>query len=187
MISTITSGTMLNMYKYGSPTKQIDQRQVFASVSIMVGGNGSSISKAQLKNYIDKASNGMVKVSRQQLQAMKSMYSQWDNTFGKDKDSISFEDFNKAAHLFYQIAMSSNEEDENERFAREMREKAEAKMKELAEKINGDKEKTPTLEQLQEHLKELISKNEEENNDEDIALITNIIEKIKNPQNEYEG
>jgi len=187
MISTITSGTMLNMYKYGSPTKQIDQRQVFASVSIMVGGDGSSISKAQLKNYIDKASNGMVKVSRQQLQAMKSMYSQWDNTFGKDKDTISFEDFNKAAHLFYQIAMLSNEEDENEKFSRQMREKADAKMKELAEKINGNKEKAPTLEQIQEYLKELIEKDENDENAEEIATLTNYIENMKNTQNEYEG
>ncbi len=185
MISTITSGTMLNMYKYGSPTKQIDQKQVFANVSIMVGGDGSSISKAQLKSYIDKASNGMVKVSRQQLQAMKSMYSQWDNTFGKDRDTISFEDFNKAAHLFYQIAMTSNEEDENERFSRQMREKAEAKMKELTEKITGDKEKTPTLEQIQEYLKKLIENNENDKNSEEIAYVINLMEDIKNPKSEF--
>ncbi len=186
MISTITSGMMLNMYRYGSPTKQIDQKQVFASVSIMVGGDGSSISKAQLKSYIDKASNGLVKVSRQQLQAMKSMYSQWDNTFGKDRDTISFEDFDKAAHLFCQIAMSSNEEDDNERFLREICEKAEKYRKELAEKMNGDEDKTPTIEQLHEYLKELINSNNNDEKAEEIAYIINIIEDIKNPQNEYE-
>ncbi|MBR1680994.1 hypothetical protein IJ707_04300 [bacterium] len=187
MISTITSGMMLNMYKYGSPTKQIDQRQVFASVSIMVGGDGRSISKSQLKSFIDKASNGSVRVSDTQLRALKSMYSSWNDLFGKDTDAITVDDFNKAPYLFYQVAMSSNEEDENEKFAREMREKAEKYRKELSEKINGDDSKTPTLEQLQEYLNELISKNDEENNDDEIAKVTNIIENIKNIQNEYEA
>lgn len=186
MISTITSGMMLNMYRYGSPTKQVDQRQVFASVSIMVGGDGTSISKSQLKSFIDKASVGAVKVSNTQLRALKSMYSSWDDLFGKDTDSISVDDFNKAPQLFYQVAMSSNEEDDNEKFLRQMREKSEEKMKELAEKINGDKDKIPTIEQLQEYLKELIEKDENDENSERIALLTNIIEEMKNPQNEYE-
>lgn len=187
MISTITSGMMLNMYRYGSPTKQVDQRQVFASVSIMVGGDGTSISKSQLKSFIDKASMGAVKVSNTQLRALKSMYSSWDDLFGKDTDSISFDDFNKAPQLFYQVAMSSNEEDDNEKFLRQMREKSEEKMKELAEKINGDEDKTPTIEQLQDYIKELIEKDKDDENAYEIASVINIIEDMKNPQQEFEG
>jgi len=186
MISTITSGMMLNMYKYGSPTKQIDQKQVFASVSVMVGGDGRSISKSQLKSFIDKASNGSVKVSDTQLGALKSMYSSWDDLFGKYTEAITVDDFNKASYLFFKIAMGSNEEDENEKFSHEISEKTEKYKKELSEKLNGDSSKTLTLEQLQEYLKELISKNDEENNDDEISKITNMIENMKNIQNEYE-
>lgn len=186
MITTITSGMMLNMYRYGSPTKQVDQRQVFASVSIMVGGDGTSISKSQLKNYIDKASMGAVKISRTQLQALKSMYSQWDNVFGKDTDAVTFDDFEKAPQLFYQAAMSSNEEDDNEKFLREICEKAKKVKEELAKKINKDEDKAPTVEQLHEYLKELINTDKEDDNAEEIAYVINIIEDMKNPQNVYE-
>lgn len=186
MISTITSGMMLNMYRYGSPTKQVDQRQVFANVSIMVGGDGTSISKSQLKSFIDKASTGAVKVSDNQMKALKSMYSSWDDLFGKDTDSISVDDFNKAPQLFYQVAMSSNEEDNNERFLREICEKAEKYRKEIAEKINGDENKEPTVEQLHEYLKELINLDKEDENAEEIAYVINLMEDMKNPQNEYE-
>ena len=186
MISNITSGMMLNMYRYGSPSKQVDNRQVFASVSIMVGGDGTSISKSQLKNYIDKASMGAVKISRPQLQALKTMYSSWNDLFGEDTDTISVNDLEKAPQLFYQVAISSNEENDNEKFLRELSEKAEKYKKEFAEKLNGNEDKTPTVEQLHEYLKELINMDKNDEKAEEIAYVINIMEDMKNPQNVYE-
>ena len=57
----------------------------------MMGGDGTSITKKQLDNYIKEAEKGDVTVSKSGMGALKSMQQNWDTISG-GKDSITFAD-----------------------------------------------------------------------------------------------
>lgn len=185
MVKGITTGLMLSMHNFGGG-KKLEINKVFAGISVTVGGDGKSITRNQLQTFIKKVEMGVneVKISQKQFKAYKLLDSSWETLFG-DKDAITAQDFEKAIGIFTDLIIN-NEEDENVEFIEELKEKAKKRLEELSEKINGDKDKKPTVEQLKEYLSELISKNEDNKNDEEIALVTNLIAETQNPsENEY--
>lgn len=181
MVLGISSGLMLNMYKYGSAAKKIEKQEIFASISVAIGGDGKTINRKQLQDYIEKADNKEVKISDKLLNAYKQFDSAWDTVFGKDTENITIEDYDKGAYLFANIIISSNDESENEKFYKDLQEKSKKYLDELAEKLNGDKDAPLEIQQVKDYLAELIDKNEEEDNDEEIAKLTNVIAELNNP------
>lgn len=180
MVLGISSGLMLNMYKYGSVTKKIEKQEIFASISVAIGGDGKTIKREQLQEYIKKSENKENKISDKLLNAYKNFDNAWDTVFGKDTDCITTEDYDKGFYLFTNIIVSSNDESENEKFYKELQDKSKKYLEDLAEKLNGDKDKPLELEQIKGYLSELIEKNDEEGNDEEIAKLTNVIAKWNN-------
>lgn len=181
MVFGISSGLMLNMYKYGSATKKIEKQEIFASISVAIGGDGKTINRKQLQDYIKSAENKEVKISDKLLNAYKQFDDAWDTVYGKDIENITIDDFDKGAHLFANIVMSSNDESENEKFYKDLQDKSKKYLDELAEKLNGDKTTPLEITQVKSYLAELIENNEEEDNDEEIAKLTNVIAELNNP------
>lgn len=181
MVKSISSGLMLGMQNFGG-SKKLDSVRMFAHISATVGGDGRTIKREQLQHFINNVEQGTsaIKISQKQLKAYKQLDTYWNQLFG-DKEEITAADFEKAIGFFINV-MVNDEDDDNEKFSEELREKTKKYMEELSEKLNGDKEKSPSIKQLKDYLSELIKNNDENKNDEEIAKIVNLIAEKENPQ-----
>lgn len=182
MVESISSGLMVSMQNFGG-SKKLDSVRMFAHISATVGGDGRTIKREQLQNFISNVEQGTsaIKISQKQLKAYKQLDTYWNHLFD-DKEEITAADFEKAIGFFINVMVNDEEEDDNEKFSEELREKAKKYMDELSEKLNGDKEKTPSIKQLKDYLSELIKNNDENQNDDEIAKIVNLIAEKENPQ-----
>lgn len=71
--------------------KKISLEDVFKKLSYEMGGDGKTITKKQLNDYINNAEKGLIKVDKNRLNALKNIQKNWDK-ISKGNDSISFED-----------------------------------------------------------------------------------------------
>jgi len=92
-MSTIWNITpsFIQAYEIAHSVKKMSQEEMFKRLSIMMGGDGTSITKKQLDNYISQAEKGDVKVTKSGMSALRSMQQNWDTISG-GKDSITFAD-----------------------------------------------------------------------------------------------
>ncbi|MDD3435908.1 MAG: hypothetical protein PHC64_02030 [Candidatus Gastranaerophilales bacterium] len=77
---------------------ELDLEEVFKRLSYELGGDGKTITKGQLNNYIDKAESGIIDVDSKKLSALIRIQDNWDNISGGD-DEITFEEMQKYAPL----------------------------------------------------------------------------------------
>lgn len=85
------SPSFIQAFEIVHSVKKMSQEEMFKRLSLMMGGDGQSIKKSQLDNYIKQAEEGDVKVSKSGMSALKSMQQNWDTISG-GKDSITFAD-----------------------------------------------------------------------------------------------
>lgn len=71
--------------------KKLSSEDIFKRLSYEMGGDGKTITKKQLDDYIDKAEKGSVNVDSGKLKALKKIQNNWDN-IAKGKDSITYDD-----------------------------------------------------------------------------------------------
>jgi len=100
MINSISAGLIKNYVTLQSKT-QLTTEDMFKSLSLELGGDGTSITKDQLNNYIEKADSGSIVVSKDKLNALKSIQNKWDEISSK-KDSVTAADFKYYAVLLLQ-------------------------------------------------------------------------------------
>lgn len=86
-ISNINPGFLQSYVNFHSKTK-LTIEEMFKHLSIEMGGDGKTITKSQLDDYIEKAESHSVKISKQKLSALKQIQKNWD-TISKGEDSIS--------------------------------------------------------------------------------------------------
>ena len=78
--------------------KQIDSEGIFKRLSLEMGGDGESITKDQLNNYINKAESGNIKVDKSKLQALKKIQENW-NSISNGDDSITYDEMSNHVGL----------------------------------------------------------------------------------------
>lgn len=90
-ISSIGSGLILGFENFGLKS-ELTLQNMFQMLSIELGGDGETINKKDLDNYIDDAKDGIIEVSDKELSALTELQSNWDTIAGKGNDSITFSD-----------------------------------------------------------------------------------------------
>jgi len=88
-IYNISAG-FLQSYVTFQSKKDMTPEEIFKRLSIEMGGDGKTITKKQLDDYIGNAESGHLSVSKQKLEALKTIQKNWDMISGGE-DSISYE------------------------------------------------------------------------------------------------
>lgn len=96
-IYNISPGFLITYSTYQGKDK-LNMEDVFKQLSFEMGGDGSSITKDQLNNYISKADSGDIQVDHSKLSALKIIQKNWD-TISKGDNSISYDDMKDYSSL----------------------------------------------------------------------------------------
>jgi len=91
-IYNISPGFLQSYTTIQSKKGNINMEEIFKSLSLEMGGDGSKITKDQLNKYIDKAESGNIKVDKKKLNALKEIQKNWD-AISKGEDNITYGDF----------------------------------------------------------------------------------------------
>lgn len=86
------SNTSLKRYLDSTSSDKLDAKTVFNKLSIDMGGDGKTIEKDDLDDYIDEAKSGKVSISNDELNSLTKMQKNWDDIAGKGNDSITYAD-----------------------------------------------------------------------------------------------
>ena len=172
MINGISSGQMLKLQNF-SGGRKLTTEKMFGMISIQLGGDGKTITRNQLQQYIQKADNGLINCSSKQLKAFKLLDDNWKDLFG-DSDSITARDFNKATGIFAQIILAKDDKSDIEKLQEELQKQIEKQKKTREEQEKKLKEKQDKDKEKEEDKK--VEETEEDNTDEE-KIINNLIEK----------
>ena len=170
MINGISSGQMLKLQNF-SGGRKLTTEKMFGMISIQLGGDGKTITRNQLQQYIQKADNGLINCSSKQLKAFKLLDDNWKDLF-EDSDSITARDFNKAAGIFAQIILAKDDKSDIEKLQEELQKQIEKQKKTREEQEKNLKEKQDKEKEEDKKVEET----EEDNTDEG-KIINNLIEK----------
>lgn len=98
-ICNITPGFLLSYVNVFSKA-DIKPEDIFKQLSLEMGGDGKTITKDQLDNYINKAESGDISITKQKLHALKQIQKNW-NTISNGEDSIDYGDMDKYKTLLF--------------------------------------------------------------------------------------
>lgn len=96
-IYNMSAGFMLT-YMTCQDEKNLDLEKVFKRLSFEMGGDGKTITKEQIDDYIKKADKGLIKVDKSKLKAIKQIQKNWETVAGGD-DTLTFEEIKKYSTL----------------------------------------------------------------------------------------
>lgn len=170
MINGVSSGEILKLQNFGG-TRKLTTDKIFGMISIQLGGDGRSISRENLKQYIQKADDGLINCSEKQLKAFKLLDENWKDLFG-DTDSITARDFNKASGIFAQIILAKEDKSDLEKIQDEIQ-----KQVEKQKKSKEEQEKKAQEKKEEENNKKVEDDEEVEEKDNTASIINNLINK----------
>ncbi len=170
MINGVSSGQILKLQNFGG-TRKLTTDKIFGMISIQLGGDGRSISRENLKQYIQKADDGLINCSEKQLKAFKLLDENWKDLFG-DTDSITARDFNKASGIFAQIILAKEDKSDLEKLQDEIQ-----KQVEKQKKAKEEQEKKAQEKKEEENNKKVEDDKEVEEKDNTESIINNLINK----------
>lgn len=170
MINGVSSGQILKLQNFGG-TRKLTTDKIFGMISIQLGGDGRSISRENLKQYIQKADDGLINCSEKQLKAFKLLDENWKDLFG-DTDSITARDFNKASGIFAQIILAKEDKSDLEKLQDEIQ-----KQIEKQKKAKEEQEKKAQEKKEEENNKKVEDDEEVEEKDNTESIINNLINK----------
>lgn len=143
--------------------KKLTTEEMFKRLSLEMGGDGKTITKKQLDDYINNASSGKIKVGEPKLTALKMMQKNWDKISG-GKDSITADNLKDYTTLLGMAMVDPSEPDDDS---------------DTIDKEDKDKNSVidkATLEELTNELKKALSDTtKDEFNTDLIANLTNKI------------
>ena len=172
MINGVSSGQILKLQNFGG-TRKLTTDKIFGMISIQLGGDGRSISRENLKQYIQKADDGLINCSEKQLKAFKLLDENWKDLFG-DTDSITARDFNKASGIFAQIILAKEDKSDLEKLQDEIQKQVEKQKKAKEEQEKKAQEKKDKEEENNKKVKDDEEVDEKDNTN---TIINNLINK----------
>jgi len=155
MVSNVSSGMILNYVNYLSK-KKMSLEDMFKQFSVSLGGDGKTIKKKDIEDYIKKAERGEVKVSAQKLRYLKMVRDNWDKYF-KDQDSITYEDFKNNIGLFVGIIAEDTKVEEKEEDKNKDKDKEKDYQNKQKDKKDKDDEKLEIFNKYLDELKEKLN------------------------------
>lgn len=85
MISAVGYDAGISQMSYASSNSYTSMEKVFTSLSMATGGDGKSLSKSQLSNYIKNVQQDEVSLSKDKLEVLKNMEKEWGKLFGNEE------------------------------------------------------------------------------------------------------
>ena len=114
MIHNISAG-FIETYINFLGKEKLTTGEMFKRLSLEMGGDGKTITKKQLDEYIAKAESGDIKVGKKKLSALKQIQKNWDTISG-GKDNITAGDMKDYSALLMATmtdAFSTTETDDS--------------------------------------------------------------------------
>lgn len=175
-ICNITPGFLLSYIDVFSK-QDIKPDDIFKQLSLEMGGDGKTITKDQLDNYIGKAESGDISITKQKLHALKQIQKNWD-TISNGEDSIDYGDMEKYKSLLFATLGGGFEVSEDPN----TKENSPDLYNLLMENLGISKIDDATNSQLNDYLQTLLSK---DSNDEEIGdAIDSLINIMANRTND---
>jgi len=106
--STKETDTSVKRYLDSTASDKVDAKTLFSKLSIDVGGDSKTITKDELNSYISSADKGTVKIGDNELSALKTIQSNWDDISG-GSDSISYYNVSSAGYSDTLKSMASTD------------------------------------------------------------------------------
>lgn len=180
------SAGFLETYMICQDKKNLDPEKIFKRLSFEMGGDGKSITKEQLDNYISDAESGDIKVDKQKLDALKMIQKDWD-IISQGKDSITYSDMEKYKVLLFQTMSGGfnvteiDDSNSSSHSAKSVEEATssinDAIFDYLTDYLNKSSKSDITESDLNSYLNDLITNdsNGSDSNSELISAVTNLI------------
>lgn len=108
MVCNVSAEMILSFVNYHGK-KKVSLAEMFKSLSLEMGGDGSKITKNQLQSYIRKAESGALSISKTKLKALKKMLENWDS-LSKDGNCITFADLKDSPMLLINAVIGDFED-----------------------------------------------------------------------------
>lgn len=175
-IYNVSPNFLLIYQKYARKDK-LNLEEVFKDLSYELGGDGKTINKKNLDEYIDKADQGLQKVDKNKLKALKDIQKHWDE-ISDGKDSITYDDIKDHAVLLMQTLMGDFTETEIPESEQSINDAIYDYLVDYLDLDNKDEIKQSDLEK---YLNDLVANSAEEDgtesysNSELIGALTNMI------------
>lgn len=96
-IYNVSPGFLVAYSTYQGKSK-IKSEDIFKSLSLEMGGDGKTITKKQLDDYISKAESGNTNIDKSKLKALKNIQKHWD-TIANGDDTLTYDEMKKYEHL----------------------------------------------------------------------------------------
>ncbi len=163
----------LQAYLTSQDKSKLTPEEIFKRLSFEMGGDGKTITRKQLDDYIDKADSGLIKIDKNRLLALKRIQKNWDK-ISKGEDSIIYDDMkNYTALLLATVngSFTATEIDGSKSFSED------DIYDYLVDYLDLSSKEEITESDLASYLNELIANSSDENdsNIELIAAVTNLI------------
>lgn len=179
-----TNKTALGRY-INSNEDNANPRKIFEKLSIDLGGDGKSITKDQLDNYVKKAESGSISLPDEELDALNNLQDEWDN-ISEGSDSISYSDMSASGNKDILSSMVPDTQDSStsdlKKAAEEYKTSINNFIKESALSFSANSKSSGTN-PYSSMLKTLLTGTTDEADDSNanlIATLTNMIEDSKN-------
>jgi len=174
--------TSLGNYLNSVSPDKADAKTIFSKLSIDVGGDGKSITKAQLTSYIDQAQNGKVSIPDEEMSALKTLQTNWDKV-SDGGDSINYSNVSASGYTSTLQSMvpdnSKNTVDKSSDFA-DSKTKIDNEL--ISSALGTSISSSSSTNNYSSMLKTLLTGTTDENDDsnaETIAKLTNLIANSK--------
>lgn len=190
-IYSMSAGFLQN-YITCQDKKNLDPEKIFKRLSFEMGGDGKTITKEELDNYISDAESGNIHVDKQKLDALKMIQKDWD-TISNGKDSITYADMEKYKSLLFQtmggnFTVTEIDDSASSSHSSSSADEASSSINDaifdyLTDYLNKSNKNEITKSDLSSYLNDLITgdSNGSDSNSELIAAVTNLISVTTSP------
>lgn len=177
-IYNINPGFLQTYMTYQGRDK-LDMEEVFKRLSFEMGGDGKTISKSQLDNYINNAESNGRNVGNTKLGALKFIQKNWD-TIAKGEDVITYDNLKDSQNLLAATLTSDFTETEVDEAETSL---TDAIYDYLTDYLGLSSKNDVTKTDLTSYLNELISEQsgDSDANNELIGALTNMIDSSSYP------
>jgi len=174
------TGTLVGKYVDSTTPEKASAKEIFQKLSVDVGGDGKSITKAQLDTFISDAKSGKVTISDEEMKSLTTLQKNFSK-IADGGDKITYAGVSKAGFkdtLTAMVPEKAASSDIEQQFA-DSTAAAYSKIVKAALNGIGNSDKSTSLSSM---LNTLLSGNTDENDDSNanlIATLTNLIANSK--------
>lgn len=176
-VTEYSDKTSLGLYFNSVPSEKANPKDIFRNLSLDVGGDGKSITKAQLDKYVDKAEDGKINIPDKELSALQKLQDNWDKV-ADGGDKITYANVSASGFTDTLKSMIPDKESKTKDLSSDFEDSKTKINNRLMSSALGSSVKSSSSNSYSSMLKTLLSGTTDENDDsnaEAIATLTNLI------------